>query len=241
MYNYFACRYDELTENADYEARANYIVSFFEKYGIKKGSTILDLACGTGTMSLLLSDMDYDVIGVDSSADMLTVAENRTGGKIPLILADMRDFFLPEPVYACMCNLDSLNHLKDIGEVKKAFNCVYKSLRSGGIFIFDLNTVYKHNHVLENNCFVFDRDDFFLSWDNELLDDSTVRIMLDFFVFNGKNYDRYSEEIIERAYETDVVVAALKQYFDLLGVYDDLTLDKPHKTSERLYYVCKRK
>ena len=104
----------------------------------------------------------------------------------------MTDFELPHKVDCCVCSLDSINHLKDIVEVKKCFDCVYNSLNDGGVFVFDVNTVYKHKNVLGNNTFVFDEEDFFLSWDNEYLGDNTVRILLDFFVYNGKNYDRFS-------------------------------------------------
>ncbi|MDE6506269.1 MAG: class I SAM-dependent methyltransferase, partial [Eubacterium sp.] len=79
-----------------------------------------------------------------------------------------------------------------------------------------VNTVYKHNNILADNSFVFDEEDYFLSWDNELLDGNRVRIMLDFFVFNGNNYDRYSEEFIETAYSAEVLEDALSPYFEVL-------------------------
>ena len=81
---------------------------------------------------------------------------------------------------------------------RKCFDCVYNSLDNGGVFVFDVNTVYKHQCILADNTFVFDEEDFFLSWDNEYLGDNTVRILLDFFVFNGSSYDRYSEEFNEK-------------------------------------------
>lgn len=241
MYNYFAFRYDELTENVDYKVRSDYISGFFVKYGLKKNDAVLDLACGTGTMSILFKNKGYNVIGIDSSADMLSVADNKADGKIPFIKAKMQDFTLTDPVNACMCNLDSMNHLDNIEDVKRTFHCVYKSLKENGIFVFDVNTLYKHNEILADNTFVFDEEDYFLSWDNELLDNNRVRIMLDFFVFNGSNYDRYSEEFIETAYSIEELEEALDPYFNILGVYDDMTLNEPKNSSERLYFVCKRK
>lgn len=241
MYNYFARHYDELTDNIDYESRAKYIASFFDKYGIKSGSSLIDLACGTGTMSILFSNMGYNVIGVDSSADMLSVADFKARGKILFINAQMQNYVSSVQADACMCNLDSINHLKNIAEVEKTFRSVYNSLKTGGIFVFDVNTVYKHNFVLADNSFVFDEDGYFLSWDNEPLDDNTVRILLDFFVYNGKSYDRYSEEFTEKAYETEVLISALEPYFEVSGIYDDVSLNPPSETSERIYFVCKRK
>ena len=241
MYNYFAFHYDELTENVDYKVRSDYISDFFNKLGIAKNASVLDLACGTGTMSVLLKDKGYKVTGIDLSDEMLSIADNKANGTIPFIKAEMQNFTLSEPVDACICCLDSLNHLNSLDDVEKTFNCVYKSLKENGIFIFDVNTVYKHRYVLADNTFVFDEENYFLSWDNEVVDDYSVRIMLDFFVFNGKSYDRYSEEFVETAFETNDLCASLSSYFDVLGVYNDLSLDKPKEDSERLHFVCKRK
>lgn len=238
MYNYFALHYDELTENVDYKVRSAYISGFFNKYGI---STILDLACGTGTMSLLFKEQGYHVIGIDLSSEMLSIADNKAKGTIPFIKAEMQNFELSEPVDACVCCLDSLNHLDNLKDVGKTFECVYNSLNENGIFIFDVNTIYKHRNVLANNTFVFDEENYFLSWDNELIDDYSVRILLDFFVFNGINYDRYSEEFTETAFKTEDLLDSLSPYFEVLGIYDDLTLEQPKTDSERLYFVCKRK
>ena len=240
MYNYFAYRYDELTGNIDYDAGSDYISGFLIEQGIDKNSTLLDLACGTGTMSLLLKSRGYRVTGIDLSEEMLSVADHKAQGEIPFIKADMRDFRLADPVDACVCCLDSLNHLDSIEDVEAAYKCVHESLRDGGIFIFDVNTVYKHNHVLADNSFIFDEEDFFLAWDNELLEENRVRIMLDFFVFNGESYDRYSEEFVETAFSEDSIKAALSPYFEVLGVYDECTLDAPKPDSERIYFVCKR-
>mgnify|MGYP002517204373 CR=1 FL=1 len=241
MYNYLPFCYDELTENVDYEARCNYICSFFNEYGIFCGDTVLDLACGSGTMALLMKQKGYEVIGMDASAEMLSLADNKAKGDITFIRSEMQNFTLAEPVNACMCNLDSVNHLGSIEDVKKAFACVYHCVAENGIFIFDVNTVYKHNAVLADNTFVFDKENYFLCWDNELLEDNRVRILLDLFVFNGKNYDRFSEEFTETAYSTEELCSALKPYFDVLGIYDDLTRNLSESKSERLYFVCRRK
>lgn len=241
MYNCFAFCYDELTENVDYKVRSDYISGFFNEYGILPGDTVLDLACGTGTMSVLMKNKGYKVIGIDLSGEMLSYADNKAGGEITLLKAEMQNFKLSEPVNACMCNLDSINHLNSLNEVKNTFKCVYDSLTDSGIFIFDVNTVYKHNTVLGDNAFVFDKENYFLSWDNELLENNQVRILLDIFVYNGKNYDRYSEEFTETAYSINDLRSALNPYFDVLGVYDDNTLNEPKNTSERLYFICKRK
>lgn len=237
-YNTFARFYDYLTQNVDYKVRSEYISNFFSD--CKRDGKLLDLACGTGTFSKIFSDSGYSVTGMDNSEEMLTVAQEKCGGKVELIKGDITDFALPEKYNFCICMLDSINHLKDIEYVKKCFECVYNALDYGGIFVFDVNTVYKHKFVLADNAFVFDEEDFFLAWDNEFKGDNTVRILLDFFVYNGRNYDRYSEEFYEKAYELDEIKSALSG-FEITGVYDELTQDPPKDDSERIYFVCKRK
>lgn len=237
-YNIFAEFYDDLTQNVEYEKIAKYVSSFFKKY-YPSGKTVLDLACGTGTLSKLLNEEGYNIIGIDLSDDMLCIASSKSVDKASFIKGNISSFALPQKVDYCVCSLDSINHLKSIEQVGECFNCVYNSLVDGGIFVFDVNTVYKHKNVLNDNTFVFDEENFFLSWDNEYLGENTVRILLDFFVFNGVNYDRFSEEFCEKAYEISEIENKLNK-FKILGVYDELTLTEPKNDSERIYFVCKK-
>lgn len=237
-YNTFAQFYDALTENVDYKVRSDYISNFFCRYG-NNGKRLLDLACGTGTFCKIFADKGYDVTGVDLSSDMLTVAYDKCGDKVNLICADMTDFCLPDKVDYCLCSLDSINHLDGIDSVRTCFENVYNSLNDGGIFVFDVNTVFKHKNVLADNAFVFDFEDFFVAWDNEYCGSNKVRILLDIFVFNGKSYDRFSEEFYETAYDLAELEKALDM-FEIIGVYDELTQNSPNLDSERVYFICKR-
>ena len=239
-YNIFAQFYDRLTENADYQVRSSYISNFFSQYGRGKG-TVLDLACGTGSVAKQLSDAGYNVIGIDLSEDMLTVASGKRIENAVFIKADMTDFLLPEKVDYCVCSLDSLNHLDSLSEWRNCFECVFDSLTKGGLFVFDVNTIYKHNEILADNAFLFDEEDFFLAWDNELLKKNKVRILLDFFVYNGVNYDRFSEEFIETAYSIEEIISAFSDLFDIIGIYNELSLEPPREDSERLYFVLRKK
>lgn len=238
-YNTFAEFYDALTENVEYEKRTDYLLHLYGSLSDKKRRA-LDLACGTGSVALNLSKKGFDVIGLDLSAEMLSVADSKAQGSVKFFCGDMTDFLFEEKFDLCVCCLDSINHLADLSDVEKCFNCVYNALNNDGVFIFDVNTVYKHNEILADNTFVFDEEDFFLSWDNELLENNVIRILLDFFVFNGKNYDRYSEEFFEKAYSIDEIKSVLYN-FDITAVYDDLCYGQPKEDSERLYFVCKRK
>lgn len=236
-YNTFADFYDRLTQNVEYADRCDYIIDLYEKFGGKAGAAV-DLACGTGSFSVGLAERGFDVTGIDLSEDMLTVA-SRKGGNVSYIKADMTSFALPDKADLCICMLDSINHLSAANDVKRCFERVRNALADGGIFIFDVNTVYKHNSILAGNAFVFDEDDFFLSWDNESAGENTVRILLDFFIFNGKNYDRYSEEFYEKAYEISELKAMLHG-FEILGIYDDMTFEPPEDDSERIYFICRK-
>lgn len=242
-YQTFAYLYDELTQNVEYEKRCDYILSFFEKNGIKSGA-VLDLACGTGSMSIPFMKKGYNIIGVDYSEEMLEIASNRlseVGNNFSLLKAKMQEFELSEKADACICCLDSINHLNNIDDVQATFKNVYDSLNNNGLFVFDVNTVYKHNEVLADNTFVFDEDDYYLVWDNEAVDDRTVRILLDMFLYNGENYDRFSEEFKETAYSVEELSTLLKNSgFVDIKIYDELSYDEPKNDSERLYFVCKK-
>lgn len=242
-YQTFAYLYDELTQNVEYEKRCDYILSFFEKNGIKSG-TVLDLACGTGSMSIPFMKKGYNIIGLDYSEEMLEIASNRlseVGNNFSLLKAKMQEFELSEKADACICCLDSINHLNNIDDVQATFKNIYDSLNNNGLFVFDVNTVYKHNEILADNTFVFDEEDYYLVWDNEAVDDRTVRILLDMFLFNGESYERFSEEFEETAYSVEELSTWLKNSgFVNIKVYDELSYDEPKNNSERLYFVCKK-
>ena len=239
-YNTLAQFYDALTENVDYKVRSEYISDFFSRYCINAHS-VLDLACGTGSVSKHLSDKGYNVTGLDLSEDMLSVAASKEIQNSVFVHGDMTDFTLPYSVDCCVCSLDAINHLIDFNDVIKCFQCVFNSLNIGGVFVFDVNTQYKHRHILFNNTFVFDEDDFFLSWDNNYTQNDIVEIYLDFFVFNGQNYDRFSEVIKERAYSIKSLTESLEYVgFEVVGLYDELTENSPREDSERVYFVCRK-
>lgn len=239
-YQTFAEFFDRLTENVDYKVRSAYISNFFSQYG-KGDKTVLDLACGTGTISQYLAEKGYHVIGIDLSDEMLIQANNKKISNTFFVKGDITDFKLPERVNYCVCSLDSINHLDSIKAVEACFNCVYECLNTDGVFVFDVNTLYKHKNILADNTFVFDEEDFFLSWDNEYMGDGAVRILLDFFVFNGNSYDRYSEEFCEKAYSLDSIISLLeKTGFSVIGMYNDLTDNPPEEDSERIYFAAKK-
>lgn len=151
-YEIFAQYYDTLTQNIDYRKRALYFDFLLQKYGVKPerfGFWIY--ACGTGSLSEELDSLGYDVIGVDNSPDMLSIAMNKkfeSGKNILYICQDMRSLNLYGNVDAAICALDSLNHLESIDDVKKVFKRVHLFCEPKGLFIFDINTEFKHKSIL---------------------------------------------------------------------------------------------
>lgn len=240
-YRVFAEYYDYLNQNVDYDAGSSFISGIFKANNVK---SVIDLACGTGIMSEKLMNEDFNIIGIDSSVDMLSVADSRLSAldkEYSLINSKMQDFSLSECADGCICCLDSINHLTDENDVLNTFINVYNSLNDNGIFIFDVNSVYKHRTLLNNRAYVFDEEDFFLSWDNEMLENDTVRIMLDFFIYNGESYDRFSEEFCERAYSVESLNEMLKTAgFTSIEAYGGFDYSEIKDNGERIYFICKK-
>ena len=235
--------YDLLSDNAGYEELGNCIVKLLKDNGAK---TVLDLACGTGILSQKLFSNGFSVTGIDSSDEMLSIAESKlfiVGHDFTLINAKMQDFELYIESDACVCCMDSINHMTDEKDVQKTFDNVYKSLNDGGIFFFDVNSVYKHRTALNNQTYVFDEDDVYLVWDNEALENDTVRILLDFFVYDEQSgmYERFNEDFCERAYSEEMLrKMLLNSGFKDIQVFGDLQFNAPKETSDRLYFICRK-
>ena len=227
-YTYFSQYYDILTDNVSYKTIAGRIDGLVDRFSGRK-NIFLDLACGTGSLSEEAAKLGYDVIGVDLSQEMLSEAINKkieSGYNIQYLCQDMRELDMYGTVDVTVCVLDSLNHLESIDDVRKVFERVSLFAFPDGLFVFDVNTLYKHRNVLADNAFVYDKDDVFCVWQNSLRDDnSTVDIRLDFFSETEKGrYVRCSEEFSETAYELSAIKKLLKDTgFEILGVYDGYT------------------
>lgn len=245
-YACFARYYDALTTNVEYEDRADYIISLLKHFGHSPG-TVLDLACGTGTLTLALKKRGFDIFGVDASEEMLTEAfskANEAGENILFLYQRMQYLILPQTVDTVLCTLDSINHIASEDILKKAFSRISKYLTDDGLFIFDANTVYKHREILGENCFIYDTDEVFCAWQNEYDEsDNTVYITLDFFEPKGNSYQRSTEQFNERAYTHDEMDEMLSSAgLEILAIFDDMSFSPPTETSQReIYIVRKRK
>ena len=236
-YGAFAEVYDILTSNIDYPARAAYFDEAIRRHGGSRG-ILLDLGCGTGSLSEELAALGYDVIGVDNSEDMLWAAQRKkleSGRDIALDLYGTVD--------AAVSALDSLNHLTDYGDFCAAIAKVALFLHPDGIFVFDLNTCYKHREILADNTFVYDYDEVFCAWQNTLLADNVVQMDLAIFAETEDGlYERMEESFAERAYTPEQVAAALSAAgLTVEAVYDEDCFSPPRPDSQRVVYVAKHR
>lgn len=245
-YGVFSEFYDALTANVSYDTVAQVLSSLLTRYGKGRG-LLLDLACGTGSVSVRLAEKGYEVIGVDLSPEMLSEAQNKAysaGQNILFLCQDMTKLDLYGTVDAAVCTLDGLCHLPDEESVFAALQKVSLFMNPGGVFLFDVNSVYKHRAVLGNNTFVYDTDEVYCVWQNTLLSDGvTVQMDLDFFepISDAGDYVRQSERFTERAYPRETLEAMLKKAgFTVLDVFDGYSGKPAHDTSERLLFAVRK-
>ena len=172
-YSSFAAVYDSLTFNVDYEKRAQYITEILKQNNITDG-LLLDLACGTGSLSVEFAKRGYEVIATDASQDMLMEAQSKAFSEdhgIMFLCQKMEETDLYGTVGAVVCSLDSINHLSSYEDLKKTFSTLKNFVDDGGVMVFDVNTLYKHQKILGNNTFVYDEKDVYCVWQNRLFDD----------------------------------------------------------------------
>lgn len=244
-YDNFSRFYDLLTDNVEYKKRADYFCRLLSLCGIN-GGILLDLACGTGSISVEMAKRGFDVIGVDSSIGMLNAARQKTyesGEQILLLNQSMDDIDLFGTVDCAVCVLDSINHLDGAQQVKRTFEKVSLFMNPGGAFAFDVNTLYKHKNVLADNTFVYDLDELYCVWQNSFNEaDGSVDITLDFFEEDDGAYYRSYESFTERAYDLADIAKWLENAgFEVIGIFDDMTTEKAHPETERAVFLAKKK
>jgi len=244
-YSAFARYYDQLTANIDYKKRAEYFDSIIKKFNKTENNVLLDLACGTGSISERMSLMGYDVIGVDNSEEMLNIAIEKKYNKnleIQYLCQDMRKFDMFGTVGITLCVLDSINHLADLKDVRKVFENVSFFSEMDGLFIFDVNTVYKHRSILADNTFTYETDSVYCVWENSLVPGTNeVKMNLEFFeLLENGLYQRSSDSFSEKAYsEEDIERLLAGSGFELLAKYGDDTFESPKEDTQRIVYVAR--
>ena len=245
-YQALAPYYDRFTDDVPYDQWADFVERLFTLDG-QRPEIVLDLACGTGAMTRRLAQKGYDLIGVDASEEMLMQARERAAGLNPpplFLQQEMEELDLYGTVGACVCCLDSVNYLTELDQLQRAFDRVALFLEPGGLFLFDVNTPYKHREILGNHTFVYDTDEVYCVWQNTALPDDTVQMDLDFFFPDEAQEDVYvreREQITERAYAAAQWEEMLRNAgFRILTRYDGYTENPPSAHSERIVYAVQK-
>lgn len=243
-YGIFASVYDVLTQNVDYEKIADRIDVLFGEE-IKKQGSLLDLGCGTGTLSFLLEEKGYEVIGIDKSEDMLSEAFEKKyelNSDVLFLCQDLTELDLFGTAASAVCVLDTVNHIESIGKICEFFRRVSLFLEMGGLFLLDMNTPYKHSEILANNTFVYDTDDVYCVWQNSYDKNShKTDIDLDFFINDGEKYFRESESFSEYEYKTKDIISILEQNgFTVLKQFDGYEGGTPNEKTERLLILAQK-
>ena len=243
-YESFASFYDDLTGNVNYKEFSKYFDKIIKKYS-NGGKLLLDLACGTGSLSFELAKKGYDVISVDASEDMLAEARIKPHifGNPTFLNQTMQDLDLFGTIDAAVCCLDSINHLTSKKDVKKSIERVSLFMNEGGVFVFDVNTLYKHREILGNNTFVYDTDSVYCVWQNAFDEkNGSVNISLDFFqAQEDGSYERYDESFSEYFYDDEFLMSTLDENnFNVIEKYDDFSFNPINDKTQRIVYVCRK-
>ena len=242
-YTSFAEVYHKFMDNIPYEAWCGYLTSLLKEYGINDG-LVLDLGCGTGTLTELLAKEGYDMIGVDVSEDMLQEAiEKRAESGLPILylLQDMREFELYGTVRVVVSICDSLNYILDYDDLAHVFSLVNNYLDPKGMFIFDLNTEAKFQ-AMGSETIAEVRDEGSFIWENEYDEEEKINSYdLTLFIREEDDlYRRYQETHFERAWSLDEIKKALTEAgMEFVAAYDAFTKNAPRKESDRIYVVAR--
>lgn len=243
-YETLAASYDALTYDVAYEKT----LTFFERLCARERvqpHTVLDLACGTGSLSVLLAERGYQVTGVDCSEDMLSQAEQKAqqlAGQRPFFVCQrMEKLRLAEPVDAVICALDSLNYLQKPADCRRTLRRVYDALRPGGLFVFDINTPYKLR-ALDGQVFLDETDDVYCVWRTEYHEKTRLCYYgMDIFQKRGAHWQRSFEEHIEYAYTPQELTDWLEQTgFTRVRRYGERVLRAPGETEQRIYFTARK-
>lgn len=243
-YTGFAAVYDMFMDNIPYEEWSVYLLQLLKEYGVQDG-LVLDLGCGTGKMTRLLADAGYDMIGVDLSEEMLEIAMERQaeeGGTILYLLQDMREFELYGTVRAIVSVCDSMNYLLEYEDLVEVFRLANNYLDPKGIFIFDLNTLYKYREQLGEQTIAENREESSFIWENYFDEEQRIN-EYDLTLFireEDGRYAKYEEVHYQRAYEIEEIKRAIREAgMEFVAVYDAFTKDAPRMESDRIYVIAR--
>lgn len=243
-YTGFAEVYDTFMDNIPYEEWTEYIKELLTEYGVDNG-LVLDLGCGTGSITELMAKEGYDMIGIDNSEEMLSIAmekREKSGYNILYLCQDMREFELYGTVRAIISICDSVNYIMEEDGLLEVFKLVNNYLDPGGIFIFDLNTLYKYSNIMGDTVIAENRDNCSFIWENYYYEAERINEYdLSIFIKEKDNlYRKYEETHLQRAYELTEIQKLLERAgLEFVSAYDAFTNKPPKAESERIYIVAR--
>ena len=243
-YETLAAAYDRLTNDIPYEEILAFYQQIWAVYGCQP-ATAVDLACGTGSMSVLLAREGLSVLGVDQSEEMLTQAADKAAAleeNPPFFVRQrMEKLRLPAPVDLAVCCLDGVNYVTEPAALREAFARIHKALNPGGLFLFDINSEAKLRS-LDGQLFLDEDESVFCLWRADY--DEPARLCtygMDIFQKQGKLWQRSREEHVEYAYRTDELTQWLTEAgFTDVRVYADRKLEAPALNEQRIFIAAKK-
>ncbi len=245
MYAAFASVYDRLMADVDYKGWASFYHALMERYGLNRGK-VCECACGTGSLTIPLARLGYQMTGVDLSQDMLFEASQkarREGVGIPFVKQDMRTLRLHRPMDAVLCTNDGLNYLKNGEEMQQFFQSAFDTLREGGVLALDVSTPYKLENVLGNHFIGDETEDIAYLWQNRYHPAQRyVELNLAIFVRQkDETYTRIGEYQKQYAHEAAEIFDLLKIVgFEKIGIFGDKRMEAP-KDHENRWFIAARK
>ena len=242
-YHALAASYDRLTNDVDYEATVEFYMQILRREGVSPRS-VVDLACGTGSVTEILAKKGYPVLGVDMSEEMLTVAAMKTQNLEPMPRFScqlLQELWLPRGVDLAVCALDSLDYITNPEDCAEAIRRIYKALNPGGIFIFDVNTPEKLR-AMDGQTFLDEDDDVYCVWRGEFDEETNIcSYGMDLFQREGEVWYRSFEEHREYAYSQEQLTRYLKDAgFTHIAVYADRSFEVPREGEQRIYFKARK-
>ena len=246
QYSVLSQIYDQLMVNVDYEMWASYIEHLILEQG-EKPLNILELGCGSGNVTEKLLEKGYEVVGIDYSEEMLEIAEEKTeefGNKVIYIQQDLREIdFEVYEIDAVISANDTFNYITDIKEIEHILSYLYPRIKKGGQLVFDISSSYKLENVLGNNTYGESFEDMVYLWENFYdAEQKLINMEISFFEKNGKQYDRFSETHVQKAYEVDEIRALLeKTGYENIKIHSDFEREEGlKKDSHRIFFSCRK-
>lgn len=243
-YQHLAQVYDLLMTEAPYEQWVSFAQNIWQREGVNPHK-ILDLGCGTGAIAIPFAQLGYRVTGVDLSEEMLAITYDKakeSGVSIELLHQDMRKLEVATQMDAVVSFCDSLNYLTEGDDVYQAFLRVHEALKPGGLFLFDVHSLYKINQVFGDSTFTLTEEDVAYIWQCELEGENRVYHDLTIFAREGNLYRRFEEVHVQRGYSHQQLLDWLDDAgFRLVHCSGDFTDQAPTETTERIFYVAAKK